>query len=125
MTLLIGFASCTTYVYDELTYIHKGMSLNEVSDIVSSEDFSDGIFMISENRDDDVYDLNMEGQSGLKYLVTEKYFQDEDGYYVFLFQDDKLIYWGLPYEFVNNRNATIKNASINISNTIVSEYLED
>ena len=47
--IAISFVGCTsTFMYQELAYINKNMSVDEVADVVTSEEFDEGISLVNE-----------------------------------------------------------------------------
>lgn len=122
ISVLIFTMGCSgTYLYEELSYIHKGMNLEEVVDVISSSNYSKGLDILNSNIDKDLHILKDNSQ----ILVTEKYSPIENEYYIFMFKENKLLFWGLPYQFMNNSNPTIKNASIEISAILNEKYIEE
>lgn len=124
--LTISFASCTsTFMYQELAYIHKDMTVDQVADVVTSEEFDEGISLVNEEMKQDLHTLKSIPGENLQALITLKYYPTEEGNYVFLFKDNKLLYWGLPYQISNSSNEIVRKASVEIATLIENKYYED
>lgn len=120
LSMLLLLSSCASYfLYEELAHIHKGMTISEVKTVVDSGDFGFGIGLINDEIEKDMYTSN-----SVKYLVTERTAYGEYQYYVFLFQNDKLVYWGFPYQVANHSKSEISDASADISKTIKEKYID-
>lgn len=116
--LTLFVTSCSYFLFEELAYIHKGMSLEEVISVIDNPEFGPGIDRINEEINQDLYTHN-----NVKYLVTERNSYVETEHYIFIFVEEKLVYWGLPYQIANNTNPEINNSSFEISKTIREKYL--
>ncbi len=112
-------SSCTYFLFEELAHIHKGMSLEEVRTVIDNSDYGPGIDLINDEINQDLYTYN-----NVKYLVTERNSYVEIEYYIFIFVEEKLVYWGLPYQIANNSNSEISSTSEDISRTIREKYLQ-
>ena len=117
---IILLTSCAShFFYEELAHIHKGMTTTELKTILDSGDFGHGIGLINDEIEKDMYTSN-----SIKFLVTERVAYGEYQYYVFLFQNDKLVYWGFPYQVANHSKSEISGASPDISKTIKEKYID-
>jgi hypothetical protein len=124
--IAISFVGCTsTFMYQELAYINKNMSVDEVADVVTSEEFDEGISLVNEEMSQDLHSLSANIGDKLQVLVTLKYYPTEEAHYVFLFQDNKLLYWGLPYQIANSSNELVQKASAEITALLENKYIED
>ena len=124
--ITLSFVGCTsTFMYQELAYIHKNMSVDEVADVVTSDEFDEGISLVNDEMSQDLHSLSSNIGDKLQVLVTLKYYPTEEAHYVFLFQDNKLLYWGLPYQIANSSNEIVRKASTEITALLDYKYLED
>ena len=121
ITLILAFStfSCAIVLYEELGHIHKGMSIEEVRSVVDNSDYGRGVDLFNDDISLDLYSYNK-----AKYLVTERYSHMETEYYIFVFLEDKLVYWGTPYQIANNLNPDISNTSVDISKTLKEKYID-
>jgi len=120
ITIILLLTSCSShFFYEELAHIHKGMKIDELKNVIESEDFGYGIALINDEIEKDIYTSN-----NIKYLVTERAAYRESSYYVFLFQNDKLVYWGFPYQIANHSQSEISGASPDISKTVKEKYID-
>lgn len=113
-------SSCTPFLYQEMAYIHKGMNIEEVTKVITNTEYGSGIELLNDDIKEDLYSTD----NNIKYLVTEKFTPQEMEYYIFVFQNDQLIYWGLPYQIANNSNPDINNSSFEISKTVKEKYID-
>lgn len=117
---LVICTSCTMFLYEELAHIHKGMNATEVTNVIDSGDYGPGIELINDDINEDLYSAD----NNIKYLVTEKFTPQETEYYIFVFQNDKLVYWGAPYQIANHSDPDISNSSYEISKTVKEKYID-
>lgn len=121
ISIFIFAISCgSTYLYEELAHIHKGMNLDSVIKVIVNNDYSKGLDLINKKIDEDLYIL----KDNSKILITEKYSPIENEFYIFMFQENRLIYWGESYQFMNSSNQSVKNASIEISSILNEKYID-
>ena len=120
LSLVLLLSSCASYFfYEEFAHIHKDMTISELVTVIESDDFGYGVGLINNEIEKDMYSSN-----SIKYLVTERIAYGEYQYYVFLFQNDKLVYWGFPYQIANHSKSEISGASPDISKTIKEKYID-
>lgn len=103
-----------------MAYIHKGMNTTEVTNVLNNSDYGLGIELLNDDIKEDLYSTD----NNIKYLVTEKFTPQEMEYYIFVFQNDQLVYWGLPYQIANNSDPDISNSSYEISKTVKEKYID-
>ena len=104
--LILVLSSCSNYSYQNLLHIRKGMLTDEVVEVISSfwkPNFD--VFMI-ENSQSDLYDISrqIKSKTNTTILITMKKSAGQRPYYIFAFENDKLIYWGLPVDFKRSAN---------------------
>ena len=115
--MIVFVIGCSNFVYEELAHINKGMNIQEVTSTISNNDFGDGLELYNDEISKDTYTID-----NLTYLVVEKYSPIESEPYIFIFIDNTLLYWGLPYEIANNNDPKIRNVSPDITKTILKNY---
>jgi hypothetical protein len=74
----------------------------------------------------ELWDLNKRGLEGfgkIEVLIMLKFNPEEYQYYMFAFQDNKLIYWGYPTEFTKSENDLLFKIG-KMSVEIIKEELE-
>ncbi len=125
--LLLAFSSCSRYSYINLLHIKQGMNSNEVAEVVSS--FfkpSIDVFLI-DDASSDMYDISSKIKAKVKttILIAEKKVLFKTPYYIFAFEDDKLIYWGLPIDFKRSSNAKFVKIGTEAVRIIHRDYLDD
>lgn len=117
IVIALFISSCSNFVYEELAHIHKGMSNVEVKNIINNDDFGPGIELYNDDISEDLYT-----SGDVTYLVAEKYSPIESEPYVFVFIDNRLVYWGFPYQVANNENPKIRKSSLSITKKVLEEY---
>lgn len=121
LSFVLLLSSCTSafLLYENLAHIHKDMTTQELKNVLENDDFGYGVELINDDMEKDMYTNN-----SIKYLVTERRAYGESSYYIFLFQDDKLVYWGFPYQIANHSKSEISGASPDISKTVKEKYID-
>lgn len=115
--ITVFIIGCSSFVYEELAHISKGMNIQEVTDVITNSDFGDGLELYNDDTSSDTYNVN-----NLTYFVAKKYSTIESEPYVFIFIDNTLVYWGLPYQIANSQNPKIRNTSPDITKTVQENY---
>ena len=125
LIVIISFTSCINLVLQQLWYIKKNMSYNEVTNIIDSDDYNKSITYIS-NKQNDTHNLTNVIEKDSKVLLTyrkiQKYHPFNNSYYAFYFKEDKLVYWGLIYEFARHKNPELNKVAEEISKIIREKY---
>lgn len=119
-SLILMLSSCSHFLYEELAHIHKGMDIKEVKAVIDSKQYGEGVSLINDEIEKDLFSTD----KNMKYLVTDYFKSTGKEYYVFLFQENNLIFWGFPYQFVNNPNLDIRNITTDISKTLKERYID-
>jgi len=104
--LFLVLSSCSNFSYKNLLHIRKGMVTDEVVEVISSFWKPNlDVFMITDARSD-TYDLSRMIKSKTKttILIATKKSVGQKPYYIFAFENDKLIFWGLPVDFKRSAN---------------------
>ncbi len=127
LTLLLSSCHYTAYV--RLLHIKYGMPSNEVMQILASDNFDNkDVHLI--NGEKDFYDLENLKQTinPTKVLITKKYYLgqvgDKESFYIFAFENDKLIYWGLPLEFARVNDLKLNEIGELTVKIIQKEYID-
>lgn len=127
--LAIMVASCTTYKFAALYQLRRGMSYQEAKQVLTDENY-DGMETIS-SYESDTYTEKIENDS-IRIVFMMKEYQartkNDEALYIFAFQNDKLIYWGFPYEFTLSQNAKyskIGTKAMEIANTKYKDQIDD
>ncbi|MFM2133508.1 MAG: hypothetical protein RL156_789 [Bacteroidota bacterium] len=101
--LLLGFAlaiqGCTSFVGEKLLPLRKGMAVNEVVDTDEMVDAKKVIALVSPDLD-----------SKHKYtaLLSSMRSAAEENRWVYVFKDEKLLYWGYPYQLTRHPDDEIR-----------------
>ncbi len=131
-TIAILFSSCTYVYFQDLANVGKGMSLDKVIETLESDDYDDGIIELN-SFDEDVYDVggNTKVMLALKYqppqyfgtfAFLQNWFDEPHAYYLFAFENDKLIYWGLPIDFYKTGKDKLEKIADQANDIINKEY---
>ncbi|NQW29839.1 MAG: hypothetical protein HQ472_04940 [Ignavibacteria bacterium] len=88
LTITLFTVSCSTFSYIEVNKLRKGMKVEEVNSFVA----------ISPKKS---FEISLPSDASKKFSVREYFLTLGTIYadFYMVFQDDKLIYWGFPYEF--------------------------
>jgi hypothetical protein len=100
IVLTLIFASCVTYKFASLYQLRRGMSYQDAKQILTDSQY-DGIEEIR-SFDSDTYAEKIANDSiKIVFMIKEYHAQtkNNESLYIFAFQNDKLLYWGFPYEF--------------------------
>ncbi len=94
------FASCSTFVAEKLLTIKRGVSVSEVihadSDCQTATDIALKIPGLASNN------------ARYSLLVSTMAGPDNDEFWIYVFKNGKLLYWGYPYQFLRNEDTEIR-----------------
>ena len=93
----VGLTSCQTLVTKHNIRLSKGSTL----DAFKKEDV-DIDFKIALPK------LSAKNKAKYEVYITTIHGANTKELYYYAFQDDKLVYWGYPYQFTRNENALIQ-----------------
>ncbi len=105
------------------------MPSNEVMQVLASDNFDNKDVLLI-NGEKDFYDLENLKQTinPTKVLITKKYYLgqvgDKESFYIFAFENDKLIYWGLPLEFARVNDLKLNEIGELTVKIIQKEYID-
>lgn len=116
---LLFISSCSNLYFEDLAHIKRGMTIEEVVNVLENNEFDKGLELISSEIDEDIYDIN---NSNMRALIVEKEHPFEEIYYVMLFEDNKLEYWGENYHFVSHPDEKISSLSRQFSEILEEHY---
>jgi|GEM_PF-910426 len=128
--LIIGILSfsCTSYMYYQIYQLRLGMDKANVFDVIESDEHDRSLFLIN-SFEEDLYNISKKvNESNISVLIVYKYFSDvtwnEDSYYYLAFQDDKLLYFGMPFELTRHSNELISKIGEEANQIVLKEYKE-
>lgn len=116
---LFMISSCSTFYFEDLAHIKRGMTIEEVINIVEDEKFDSGLSLVSSDYNEDMYNFD---SGNMKALIVEKEHPLEEVYYIMLFEDNKLEYWGENYHFVSHPDERISSMSKQFSKILSEHY---
>jgi len=116
---LFFITSCSTFYFEDMAHIKRGMTMEEVINIVEGDKFDSGLTLISSDYNEDIYEVK---GSNMKALIVEKEHPFEEVYYVMLFDDNRLEYWGENYHFVSHPDDNISSMSKQFSEILEEHY---
>jgi len=97
---ILGLFGCTSYKFASLYQLKRGMTYDNATAILTDEHYN-GMELISSLKDD-THTIK-KGEDTYKVLFMIKKYRrqtsNHESLYMFAFQNDKLLYWGFPYEF--------------------------
>ena len=107
MLCACSLLSCAKFSLTDANAIQKGMSYSEVISKVSKKPMKE-------------FDITIYSAPSKKYFVQvyELHNGGDNSDYLAVFENDKLLYWGYPYEFNRHPDATLNE----IGKTAVAEY---
>lgn len=120
---VITFTSCSltpTLLDSGLYKLRKGNTILSTYEFVKADP---GFKSASETE---LWDLEKRGLTGygkIEVLIMLKFNPEEFQYFIFAFQDNKLIYWGYPTEFTKSDNDLLFKIG-KMSVEIIKEELE-
>lgn len=129
MTFTIILTSCLSTSYMRLLNIRMGMSSEQIFNILESDEYNDYDVHLINGRED-LFDISQQVQSNssIKVLIANKYYPmqsgDDEPYYLFAFEDEKLIFWGLPLEFARKNDPKINKIAELAVEIINKDYMD-
>jgi hypothetical protein len=121
LLILISFlllSSCSQLAFRSLMQIKKGSSLSDVESFTLNDQFVQSI----DHYDNDTYDISSEMKTSAKrpvhVIVKKLYHAQSNQYFVFAFEDEKLVYWGYPIDFEKTREPFLQKIG-DLSNGII------
>ena len=131
LTLFIAvtLVSCTTIAYQRLMEVEKGMQVEDVVSILESSSFNNKDVTLINDAKTDMYDISdkVDGSDDAKVLIAQKYDPKQKGsktpYYIFAFDNEQLLYWGMPLEFNRSSNPMLIQIGSEAINIINEAYL--
>lgn len=120
--------SCSYYMYYQIYQLRLGMSKAEVFDIIESSEHDRSLFIIN-SFEEDMHNISKRvKEKDVKILIVYKFFSDvtenEDSYYYLAFKDDKLLYFGMPYELTRHSNELISKIGEEANQIVMKGYKE-
>lgn len=109
--------------------IEKNMSVEEVISILESNDYDNEDVEIINDPQTDMYDISdkVDGSNDAKILITKKYAPLQGGkwkpYYIFAFDNEQLLYWGMPLEFNRSPHKKLNQIGTEAMNIINEAYM--
>lgn len=124
LMLMLTFTSCSYHANYNISSLKKGINIDETIELMEEGDF--GLELIDDEYENELY--NVKEIENSEVLIVNRIYTPKLGYdevyYILAFEDNKLIYWGLPYEFANHPEMKIKEIGKFASEIIVKNYAE-
>lgn len=127
---IFAISSCSYFAYERLMNIERGMDKTDLVNVMESDEYSNDDVTLINDSESDMHDISNEvnGSEKISVLICNKYQILQDGsetpYYIFAFENEKLLYWGLPLEFGRNKNKKIQQIGDAAQKIIKEKYLE-
>lgn len=99
--LIVFTSSCNSFVYRSNLELRKGQPVATVLEILKHDSYVDDI---SENDFHKIDEPEFNHFGKIELIIKKRYYIDDYQYYVYAFNDNKLIYWGYPIEFTRSGN---------------------
>lgn len=102
---LVSIIGCSGIMHEGLWPLKKGLPAEKVLELVDDNSGTDCL----EINDKNISSINLKSDATKKYtvIIGRKYMNFAKQYYIYAFENDKLIYWGTPLEFARHSNALI------------------
>ena len=103
--------SCSSFIGKKLLHIRKGNSTAEV--MTADKD-------LVENAPVNISGEGLDPKSNYVLLISELQAADNENYLIYGFKDNKLFYWGYPYQFMRSDDRETR-----IFGELATKYLVD
>ncbi len=111
-----GLTACKTYLYENMFDVQYGTS--------SAQVIKDESNLVDE-KPVQLKGTNLDPNSTYTILFAKMRSTVMENYWVYGFKNDKLIYWGYPYQFLRNSDPEIRALGVEATKYLVNEeYLK-
>ena len=92
-------ASCGTFVGEKMLHVRKGATMGEVS--TADNDLVDKLAVV-------ITGDGLESKAVYHLIISEMKAAGNENYWIYAFKDNKLFYWGYPYQFKRHEDNEIR-----------------